>query len=78
MLKCLSQLGTYIILKYETYPSLAAVPNERDNIKQVPLCDLISVFFQKQYDLVNPLAHKHLFYNFPDVKVLIKNHLCHL
>lgn len=61
MLKCLPQLGTYIILKYETGPSLAAVPNERDNIKQVPLCDLMSIFSQKQYDLTNPLAHKHLF-----------------
>lgn len=59
MLKCLPQLGTYIILKYETGPSLAAGPNGRENTKQVPLCDLTSIFFQKQKDLTNPLPHKH-------------------
>lgn len=61
MFKCLPQLGTYTILKYETSSSLAVGPNGRDNIKQVPLCDLMYMFFQKPYDLDNFLAHKHCF-----------------
>lgn len=59
MFKCLPQLGTSLI--YETDSDLAVGLNGRDNIKQVPCCDLMSIFFQKQYDLDNSLAHKHCF-----------------
>lgn len=52
MFTCLPQLGTYVILKYETGSSLAVGPNGRDNTKQVPLCHLISIFFQNNMTIL--------------------------
>lgn len=34
---------------------------EEVNIKQVLLCDLVSILFQKQYDLNDSLEHKLCF-----------------
>lgn len=41
--------------------SLAIGPNGRGDTKQIPLCDLISMFFHKIHDLDDSLAHIHRF-----------------